>query len=161
MATADILILITAILSVALGVWRGLVKEVLSLVVWVVAFWASLTFGRPLAGLMSGLIDSPSVRGALGFTLLFIAVIVAGALITKLVHKAVAGSGLELVNRLTGGAFGLLRGFAIVVVLLTVVSYFPVRDAAWLKASSLVPQFAPYVAWVRGHLGSASPLPTT
>jgi membrane protein required for colicin V production len=152
MSTADVTILVIIGLSIALGLWRGLVKEVLSLVAWILAFWAALTLSAPLAAFLGRFIDSPAARGALAFCLLFITVLLIGALITHLANKALAGSGLGGLDRLFGGLFGLVRGFAIVVVLLTAASFFPVQDAGWYRASSLAPQLAPYVAWVRSHL---------
>jgi membrane protein required for colicin V production len=152
MAIVDYVILGIIALSVALGIWRGLIKEVLSLVTWILAFWLALTLWTPLAGFLARYIDSPTARGALAFALLLVAVLVIGALFTRFASKSLAKSALDGLNRLFGGLFGLARGVAIVLALLTFGSFFSIEDARWHQGSMVARQMAPHVAWVREHL---------
>ena len=78
-AVADIVIVIVIVVSAVFGLMRGLVREVLSLVVWGSALLLGIAFAVPVAGLL-GLAVSPGLQTAIGFAIVFVAVLVVGAL---------------------------------------------------------------------------------
>lgn len=89
-------------LSMLMGLWRGLIAEVLALAIWFCAFWVAWLFGPGLALRLEATIPTPSARIVLAWVLCFIAVLVAGALIAFVMRKLVAGSGLSGSDRLLG-----------------------------------------------------------
>ncbi len=122
-------------LSLLLGVWRGLVQEVLSLAGWVVAFYLAQMYA-PLAATwlpMEG--SSQMLRYAAGFVVTFIAVLVATVLVSWIVRKMVSAVGLGPLDRLLGSLFGLLRGVVLLLVMTVLVGMTPMRDAdAWQQS---------------------------
>jgi membrane protein required for colicin V production len=75
------------------------------------------------------------LRYAAGFVAVFVAVLVATVLVSWLVKKMVSAVGLGPLDRLLGGAFGLLRGLVILLAATVVVGMTPLRDAqAWQQA---------------------------
>ncbi len=135
MGWLDGLLLAALLLSVVIGLWRGLVYEVLSLAAWVAAFLVAQAQARtvgawlPLDGL------SEPLRLAAGFVLVFVGVAFAGGLLAWLVKKLVASVGLRPIDRVLGGVFGLLRGVVILLALSVVMGLTPLRSEAWWQQS--------------------------
>lgn len=135
MVLTDGVLLGVLLLSVLLGLWRGLVYEVLSVLAWVAAFVLAQAYADEVAAWLPLTGLSPPLRLAAGFVLVFIAVVFAGGLLAWMVQKLVASVGLRPVDRILGGAFGLLRGAVMLLAFALVVSMSPVRDAQWWKSS--------------------------
>ena len=96
--------------SVVLGALRGLVREVVSLAAWVLAFvWAQVHAETVAAWLPVGL-TVPVVRLAAGFVLIFIGVAVAGALLAWALGRFLQAVGLRPIDRILGAGFGMARG---------------------------------------------------
>ena len=113
----DIVLLAILGLSALVGLWRGFVVEVMSLAVWVAAFWLAFAFGDNVAALFEQAVQSPSARLFLGYAVLFIGALIVGGLATWLMGKLVQSTGLSGTDRLLGLGFGLLRGAALCCVL--------------------------------------------
>lgn len=136
MVLTDWVLLAALLLSVLLGLWRGLVYEVLSVAGWVAAFVLAQAFADEAGAWlpMDGL--SPPLRLAAGFVLVFVAVAFAAGLCAWLVQKLVASVGLRPVDRVLGGAFGLVRGLVILLAVALVVSMTQMQSAAWWRDSA-------------------------
>lgn len=119
-------------LSVAVGLWRGLVFEVLSLLGWVVAYvagqWLAPWVGEHLP------VGAPgsAANHAAAFALAFVGVLVAWGLAARLVRLLISVTPLSLVDRMLGAVFGLLRGAVLLLAAATVVLMTPMaRSPAW------------------------------
>lgn len=155
MVWVDYLILVTLALSTAFGVWRGFVKEAISLAAWVAGFWAALTFSGDLARVLERSAGAGSFAAVLAFMILFVGVLVVGAVLNHVFAKGIEASGLKGFDRLLGGAFGLVRGIGIVALLLLFAGVMHGdRSDAWQR-SKFVPYFKPVVGWLRSHLDHA------
>jgi membrane protein required for colicin V production len=102
--------------SLVVGAWRGLVREVLSILGWVIAFLAASLFAGPLGPAMPEAIPSPELRVAAAYVAVFAGAVLATALVALLLSKIVKAAGLGGVDRLLGTLFGAARGLLIVVV---------------------------------------------
>ncbi len=145
---ADYIILAVLGLSVLMGLWRGFVGEVLALICWVLAFWAAWTLGPVLAEHFSTSILTPSVRMLLAYVLCFVAILVLGAILAFVMRKLIAGSGLSGSDRLLGMVFGLLRGAALVTLLVFLVGFTPFSRDSWWHDSQLLPGFTGAADWL-------------
>jgi membrane protein required for colicin V production len=125
------------VVSLAAGAWRGLVREVLSILGWVIAFLAANLFAGPLGPAMPDAIPSPELRIAAAFVAVFIASLFATALIGLLLSKIVKAAGLGGVDRMLGAVFGAARGLLIVLAgtLLAGLSSVP-QQAYWRESAS-------------------------
>lgn len=101
--------------SLVLGAWRGLVREVLSILGWVIAFLAANLFAGPLGPAMPQAIPSPELRVAAAYLAVFVGSLVATSLVALLLSKIVKAVGLGGADRLLGALFGAARGLLIVV----------------------------------------------
>jgi membrane protein required for colicin V production len=102
--------------SLAVGAWRGLVREVLSILGWVIGFLAASLLAGPLGPEMPEVIPSPELRVAAAYVAVFAGAVVATAFVALLLSKLVKAAGLGGVDRLLGALFGAARGLLIVVV---------------------------------------------
>ncbi len=144
----DYAIIATLALSVLVGLWRGFIGEVMALVCWILAFWVAWMFGPVLAEQFSASISVPSVRVMLGYAVCFIAVLIGGAIVGYLLRKLVSGSGLSGTDRLLGMVFGLVRGFALVVLVIVLMKFTPVIRDDWWQNSSMLPTFERSASWM-------------
>lgn len=145
-------ILIVISLSVLFGVLRGFVKEALGLAAWVIGLWVALAHWDMLAAKLQGPIESHSTAAVIAFAILLIGVLVLGAVINHFVAKGLEQSGLQPLDRALGALFGLVRGAAIVAVLLLFAGLLHADGTASWKRSTLLPYFGPVVKWLRTHL---------
>jgi membrane protein required for colicin V production len=141
MNAADAAILGIVLLSVVIGIARGFIVEALSLGTWIAAAVAATVLGPQLADLFIGHIELPSARIALGYLIVFLLVLVAGALVTWAVRRLVEESGLSGTDRMLGLVFGLVRGVLIVVVLVLLAGLTPFPRDPWWRESQALPSF--------------------
>jgi membrane protein required for colicin V production len=97
-------------LSVLAGAWRGLVREVVSILGWVIAFLAANLLAGPLGPEMPEAIPSPELRVAAAYVAVFLASLLATTLVGLLLAAAVKAAGLGGADRLLGAGFGAARG---------------------------------------------------
>ena len=138
MTQADILILAVIAISSAFGVWRGFVKEILSLLSWIAALLVSRVYSESLAGILESLIDNPSVRYVTAFSVLFVIIIMLGTLLNHFMSKLMVVTGLKTFDRLLGAVFGIARGTVIVLLFLFILNVF-VSESEWWRQSTLIP----------------------
>ncbi len=141
-------------LSALVGAVRGLTFEVLSLLGWVVAWFAGLWLGPSIgAHLPIGAPGSP-LNSIAAFACAFLLVLVLWGLGTRAVSALVGKSLLRPLDRLLGAVFGLARGVLVLLALATIVAYTPAttspawresHGAAWLNSilHQLLPSLVP------------------
>ena len=122
-------------ISILMSVIHGLVRELLALASWVVAFVVAQSFAANVASLLPAALENPSLRLLAGFLGVFFAVLIAMTLLAMALSGLIKAAGLGFADRALGAVFGLVRGLAIVViaVLLAGLTALP-RDPAWQRA---------------------------
>lgn len=144
----DYIIIGVIALSVLIGLFRGLISEVLALAIWIVAFWFAWTFGPSVAEHFEHLIKLPSARIIVGYGLCFIAVLILGALVRFAISRLVESTGLSGTDRLLGMLFGFARGVLLVALLVFLVGFTAFTRDPWWQESVLLPQFQRVAAWL-------------
>ena len=81
MAPLDIVIIVVILLSAAIGLVRGLVKEVLSLVAWALSFVVALVFASEVGQMLPAQWGSDAMRATIAFILIFVAVLIASGIV--------------------------------------------------------------------------------
>jgi membrane protein required for colicin V production len=135
LSAVDWILLAVLGLSLLLGLWRGIVQEVLSLAGWVAAFYVSQMYAPMAAAWLPMEGSSQMLRYAAGFVVVFIAVLVATVLVSFVVKKLVSAVGLGPLDRLLGSLFGLMRGVVILLAVTVLVGMTPMRETeGWREA---------------------------
>ncbi|RDK05803.1 CvpA family protein [Cupriavidus lacunae] len=134
----DYAVVFILLASGLLGVLRGLVREVLSLIGWVVAFWVAFRYGATAAGWMpESMPGGELARHALGFVVLLIGTVLGASLAGMVVGQLLESTGLKPADRGLGLMFGLLRGVLLVMVMVTLASLTKLpEEAFWRDAVS-------------------------
>jgi membrane protein required for colicin V production len=143
MSAVDYVFLGILLLSSLAGLWRGFLKEVCSLVTWVVAFWAAWRFGSLLEPHLGGLLVDPPFSTWAGRGIVFVAVLVLGALVGAVLSYLVRLSLLGALDRALGFLFGALRGVVVLGLLMVLGQSARLDGEGWWRHSRLMPHVAP------------------
>ena len=145
----DYAILAILTISAVISVFRGFIREAMSLVGWVAAVWLAITFAGSLATLLEGQVEVPSVRQALAFFAIFVGVLLLTAAATWLAGMLVDKTGLTGTDRMLGVVFGLARGIVIVALLVVAAGLTPLPQDPWWQESTFLPHFETIAREVR------------
>jgi len=145
MTFVDWLIVVILAISALISIKRGFVKEALSLAIWLIAFLVASTFSPLLAPILADYLDIPSIQQMAAFAILFVATLLVGGGINYLVATLIKVSGLTGTDRLLGLLFGVIRGGAIIMILVIYLPKFlPVQEDLWWQHSFLIPHFVAF-----------------
>jgi membrane protein required for colicin V production len=153
-AGLDLAIVTVVMLSAAIGLARGLVKEILSLASWAAAFVIAIYFSTEVAMQMPASWGSQSIRLIIAFALLFIATLIIAGILQWLIARLLSSTGLSGTDRLLGFLFGSARGLLICVVVLMGLREVA-ADRPWWQASRLSEELLAFEDEVRDLLGRA------
>ncbi|MER2492554.1 CvpA family protein [Catenovulum sediminis] len=152
----DYAILAVILISTLVSLVRGFVREALSLVVWLSAFFVASNFYLDFATFLPN-IEDEMLRNAASIGILFIATIILGAIINYLISQLVQKTGLSGTDRVLGLVFGALRGVLIVsAVLFFMDAFTPAAKADWWMQSILIPEFKIVVEWFFEYIKTTS-----
>ena len=115
MTLFDYSVLFILITSVIISTMRGLIREILSLAAWVIAFLVANAFGVALAQYIPW--AGHSVRLVIAFIALFLGVHLLMWIVALAIDGMLKATGLKLVDMGLGSLFGLARGCVIVLAL--------------------------------------------
>ena len=149
----DLGIAIILLISVVIAMFRGFVKEAISLASWIVAIWLAMTFSHQVALFLPASIDeatlnlgtsgveASNLRVGIAFILIVIGTLIAGALLNYILSHITQSRALRGIDRVLGAFFGIVRGAALVVIviLLAALTSFP-RSDTW-ESSQFLPPF--------------------
>jgi membrane protein required for colicin V production len=148
----DYVFLSVAGFSVLLSVIRGLVREVIALAAWAIAFVVAYLFGGQLSDLMPAEIPTAELRWFAAFILLFFLVLLVMSLVAIAVSQLVKSAGLGVEDRVLGGLFGLSRGFLVVLALVLVAGATALPKQPIWKQAMLTPFLETAAIYVKGWL---------
>lgn len=157
MVTLDYIILAIILLSAVAGLVRGFLKEVCSLITWILAIWLAWRLGPSLVPHLGGVLEREPYGLWAGRAIVFIAVLVVGAIIGYAVDHFVRLSLFSGLDRMLGFLLGLLRGIVITGFALILAQAVRLDDEGWWKRSKLVPIVAPVASVLRAVVGEHLP----
>lgn len=147
----DLILMVGLGLSVLVGAWRGLIREVFSLAGWGVAYFSAQWFGPGVAQWVPVGEAGSRANVLAGMVVVFVLVWLSWALLSWAVTQMVRASILSGPDRLMGAVFGFGRGLLVALVIVTVVSMTPVAKwAPWQQSRG--------VAWLQAVLDGLRPL---
>lgn len=132
----DWVMLAVLVISVGVGLWRGLLLEVAMLVGWLVAYFSAHWLAADLAPHLPIGAPGSGINRAASFGLVFVGALIVWGLLARLVRMLVHATPLSVVDRIGGGAFGFLRGAVLLVAVATLVAFTPAAQSALWQAST-------------------------
>src|ERR1043166_1873268 len=136
----DLVVVAVIAISTIFAIYRGFVAETLSVFSWVAAAFASLYFGHAVLPLTAGHF-SPLAAKIVAYAAFFLVVLIPLSFVSYRFAGAVQNSPVHAIDRSLGGAFGILRGLAIVGLAYLLFSMVvPVRaQPGWVSHARLLP----------------------
>jgi membrane protein required for colicin V production len=131
MAPTDWILIAVLAASMLLGVLRGLVYEVLSVMGWIAAFLLAQWLAPDVAEKLPMQNSGEALRYAAAFVLVFIASVFLAGLISALMKKIISVVGLRPVDRMLGAIFGLFRGLILLLAISVVVNMTALQESDW------------------------------
>lgn len=148
----DYIIIGAIALSAVISLFRGFVKEVFSLLSWILAFWVAMRFGAEVAEQVFTMVSTPSARLMLGYLATFLVVLIAGALFSHFMTLLVKQTQLQGTDRALGLLFGSARGVLLVTIAVMLAKMTPLDQDPWWGDSSLLSYFEELGLWVQDQL---------
>lgn len=139
-------------LSGLVGLARGLVREVLSLLAWGLAIWVGISFSGQAAVHLEPAIASPGARSVAAFFILFLVTLMVTGMFGVALTRLLETTGLSGIDRLAGLFFGVARGILIITVLVYLARETPIPRELWWKESQLIPLFQSLALWFSSQL---------
>ena len=136
-----------------LSIWRGFVREIISVIGLVLAFFAASRFSAEAGTLFSNWISSRTITNIAGFILIFVLVMVAVGLLGSLIRKLVHMADLSATDRTLGIFFGAARGMLLLGLTFLVYTAYAKPDQPWMQQSVLTP----YVLDLSNLIGQTIP----
>jgi membrane protein required for colicin V production len=151
----DIALISVIALSTLFAFVRGVVRELIAIVTWIVGFVVAIKYAGALTGLFSWLDVTPAVKHVIAFALILVLVMIAGALAARMMSNAVRAIGLGMVDRLLGAIFGVARGILVIVAfaLIAGVTTLPKHD--WWQNAMLGPTLSEFALSLKPYLPRA------
>lgn len=149
MPIIDILIAVAIAISVVVGIFRGFVKEAISIAALLFAIWAALYFGPAAGDVSQGWLNSEELQMWFGRSLVFIVVLAIGGLLGWAISKSVRLSMLSGVDRFLGSAFGVARGILLVAIFVIGGQFAGFDNDDWWDDSRLIPYAEVVADWIK------------
>lgn len=126
MTEFDFAVMAILLVSLLLGLWRGFIHEVLSVLGWPIAFMLSNMYAGSIARLIPA--SQEALRLTVVYVLVFVTVLIVWGVLVRLLTKLLKATGSGWPDRVLGGLFGVLRGALVVLVLV------------WLAGMTAIPE---------------------
>ena len=134
----DIVFLIIIVSSTIFGMLKGFIRELFSLVFFIIAVVLSFLYYFEAGNIFLKQIKNRDVANFVGFLLIFVSVLLVGSLVTHVIKKIFIIGPMKSIDRILGSAFGLLRGILISAILVLGLISFPV-DSRLVTESKISP----------------------
>ena len=155
MTWADYAILGIILASALVGLLRGFLREVASVLIWILGFWVAVRYARDVGDAFR-FIKSGEDRLIVGYAVIFVAALIASTVAGMLLKKLVESSGASAGDRSLGTLFGALRGVVVVTALILLGSAALVPQPRWWRESKLIPYATPLLNVARRLAPAAS-----
>lgn len=174
MNIVDIVIIIIFASSIVIGFGRGFIKEVISFLSLIAAIVLAIVFSNQFATAMT---NSPTVQHLIGrsseaihasttqpasyiaigisFFLIFIGVLLIGAILGFLLNSIFQFGGLGFGNRFFGAIFGLIRAFIFTMIIVFIIQLTSLSEEPWWKESRFVVAAQPVIQWLDNTISPA------
>jgi len=141
----DIAVAVVVLLSALIGVLRGFIRETLSLISWVLAFWIAFTFSPKASVYFAPYLTTPALQVVAAFAALFLVALLIASLLSYLLYKLFKATGITGTDRALGALFGVARGVILVALCMLFIGATALIKEPWWQQSLSVVYFKPLI----------------
>ncbi|MGC1182266.1 CvpA family protein [Legionella sp.] len=148
----DLIIIGIVGLSSLTGLFRGVVKEVIALCIWIVAIWTGYHYSQSLTPWVGSYIQSSTASEIVAFIIIVVGVLLIGSILNFILGLVLKRSGLSSIDKILGMCFGFVRGIFIVSLVLAILSMTSLPYQPYVKGSVICNQLKPVINWVSKYI---------
>lgn len=137
----DYFILIIMTISIIFGFINGFVRSILSVIVWIAAFFISAFYGPHLATTFSLVTNDPQWQLWLSYGSVFITAVLIGFVVRLILNLILTGGEVGILNRFGGAIFGFARGILIILLFTWFAFLVGMNQTAAFQSSQIMPFF--------------------
>jgi len=138
----DMLIIAILAFCVIRGLFRGLIKELSSIIGVLAGFYAAYSYYMVIAKLLSRWISSAAYLNILSFLILFCGVFFIVSILGVVIKYVLDIAFMGWIDRVCGAGFGMVKGILIISILLITFTAFLPKNASFVKDSVLASHVA-------------------
>lgn len=140
----DGVVIAVVLISALLAMFRGFVREVLSIAAWVAAAVLAYLFYEQLVPYVSEYVNNPTLATGISAAAIFLVALLIVSLITMKISDFVMDSPVGVVDRLLGFIFGAARGVLLVVVAVIFFNWLVDNEnrPAWVTSAMTYPELS-------------------
>ena len=150
----DLVLILVLGLSVITGLAAGFARVGIGFIAAIVGIFVGFWSYGIVGAYVLDYVSSRQMANLIGFFVIFFGVVIAGAILGRILAKFMKWAGLSWFDRLLGGAFGIVRGFVICAAMATILLAFAPSPP---PRSVVESKFLPYVVDVAGVLAAMTP----
>jgi membrane protein required for colicin V production len=147
---ADLVLVSVVLGSGAVSIYRGFLREFLSIVTWVLAVYVGYMHGAVI-GKSFASISSESLRHLLGGSIIFFSILIVGGIVGQLSQRLIKALGITTIDKSLGIVIGIVRGVMITIVLVKLLDN-TAKEEHWWKSALLVPKVHALSTMLEQHL---------
>lgn len=129
-------------LSMLFAFVRGVTRELIALLAWVLGFFAAVAFTPLVGAWLPDFGASPVVRYLVAFVVILIAALLLGALVAWPLSSVIRKAGLGFVDRFLGAVFGIARGLVLVMAFVLIAGLTTLPRQEWWQNAALAKPLA-------------------
>lgn len=153
MIAVDYIILAIIVISAVMGLVRGLLREAIAVITWVLAIILAWSFASSLEPYLGGVLEGSPLRIWAARVIIFVFVLLLGGAIAVILGHYVRVSMFAGMDKFLGFVFGIVRGVVIVGAFTIAVQALRLdEDPSW-KRSRLMPYAIGVASALRGIVG--------
>ncbi len=146
----DIAIVVVILITALIGFMRGFIWLIIFIATWAAAIFLAFKYKGVLASALPVQLSSEVAQTGLSILLIFLGVLIIGAIINYLFCKAVSAIGLGTFDRILGTGLGIVIGALAITLLTMLLALTELPDQDLWKSSKFVPKFQEAAVWVKG-----------
>lgn len=124
MSTFDIIIIILAIASFIIGMFKGLIKELTGFLGYIIGVYGAVKFSGYTESVISQHFENLQGIGVISFCITLVVIVIAVHFLSSIVDKAIGMTLLSLPNKLFGGIFCIAKNLFFVSCFISILNYF-------------------------------------
>ena len=122
------------VVSTVFALLKGLAREIISLVALIAGFILAVLYYKIPSAWLAAYSKEDTLPDLLGFLMVFVGCILIGIILASIVNRFLKAASLKWMDRLLGGIFGFLRGWAISSIIVVALIAFPVREGIMARS---------------------------
>lgn len=139
----DYIFLIISIISIILSLFRGGIREILSITTWVLSFIITHKYGHFISEKLPQNISNNFIRIIIVYFLIFIIIAIIVAIINKIISSILNYIGLGNIDHLLAMIFGTIRALFIYAILILIIEAFRIDEQHNWKIAKSYPIIRP------------------